>query len=134
VFSQSETILSDKRRVYEDFLRSCPAPNDAYRTVTDEILEERAKRFQQVQGPLLLYAAPSVVVALNLYLEAFGKSDAELNEESPALHPLFREAAKAQNDLILEMRRDALAWSAFAYTGATRLPKNAIDSIKSRLM
>ena len=86
-------------------------------TVTDE----RIKDWQALKGPLLLYAAPSVASALASYFSAFDEAAAQLSQDSPALHPSFKKLAHAHNDLILEMRRDALALSAFAYRGKSRL-------------
>ena len=126
VFSQSETILADKRRVYEEFLRNCPVPNDAYENWAPSLESERLRKLHDVHGPFTLYASPTVTQALARYLDAFAEADRELSEESLPLHPKFKVAAKAHNDLILEMRRDVLAWSVFAYRGKSRLPSNAV--------
>jgi hypothetical protein len=126
VFSQSEAILADKHRVYEEFLRVCYVPNDAY----EEIAEERIAAFKAIQGPFLLYAAQHTTLALNHYLIKFDKAQQVLPHEERPLHPVYVELAKAHNDLILEMRRDGVAFSAFAYTGKSRLPADALEQAK----
>ncbi|WP_291730639.1 hypothetical protein [Leisingera sp. F5] len=124
MFSQSEAVLADKRRVYEEFLVACPGPNEACKDWTPEREIERADTFQAFYGKLCLYAAPPVMQAVNRYLVLLDEADKLLSPNSEALHPAFQEAAKAHNDIILEMRRDALGWSMFGYSGKTRLPKD----------
>ena len=125
VFNQSETILADKRRVYEEFLRNCPVPNDAYKNWTPSLESDRLRKLHDVHGPFSLYASPTVAQALVIYMGVFAEADHELSEDSLPLHPKFKVAAKAHNDLILEMRRDVLAWSVFAYRGKSRLQLNS---------
>ncbi|MFP7674331.1 hypothetical protein ACG74X_13370 [Marivita sp. S0852] len=120
--SESEKILAEKRRVYEHFITQCPVPNEAYDLADDETIKTRSERLHKAQGALLLYAAPSVAVAVSIYLKKFSEADMILGSESPPLHDKYKELAQAHNDIILEMRRDALAWSAFGYRGKTRLP------------
>ena len=132
VFSQSEAILTDKRRVYEEFLRNCPDPNEAYEDDTSESVALRMVRLKATKGPLIMYASPSVLLALSRYLELFEHASEELNSSSVALHPTFKALAKAQNDLILEMRRDSFAWSAFGYHGKSRLPIDALEKAKAK--
>lgn len=121
--SESEKVLAEKRRVYESFLTQCPVPNEAYDSADDETVKSRSDRLHRAQGALLLYASPSVAVALSIYLNKFHEADIVLGPDSPALHEKYKELAKAHNDLILEMRRDALAWSAFGHRGKSRLPE-----------
>ncbi|SEQ04056.1 hypothetical protein [Thalassovita taeanensis] len=132
IFSQSEAVLAEKRRVYEEFLTVCPMPNDAYKAWTPEREQERTEAFQSVYGKLMLYAAPAVTLAISLYLDLLNAADIELGPESEPLHPAFKEAAKAHNDIILEMRRDALGLSMFGYYGKSRLPANAYEEAKRK--
>jgi hypothetical protein len=122
VFAQSETILSEKRRVYEEFLRACPKPNDSYTTFDQDQTDSRFDQMMGVYAVLMFYAAPSVAHAIKHYLGAFAEADQQLNPESAALHPSYQRLAMAHNDIILEMRRDALGWSMFGYHGKSRLP------------
>jgi hypothetical protein len=134
VFSQSETILSEKRRIYEEFLRNSPSAQDAYGAAESGLMGEKLEKLRDLQGPLSLYASPNVMLALSLYLQRLDAAASELRADSPALHPLFKAAAKAHNDLILEMRRDALALSAFAYVGKSRLPADALEKAKQNML
>jgi hypothetical protein len=134
IFSQSEAILADKRRVYEEFLRNCPDPNEAYEDDTPASVALRIERLKATKGPLIMYASPTVVLALGHYLQLFEHASGELNSSSAALHPTFKTLAKAQNDLILEMRRDGFAWSAFGYHGRSRLPIDVLEKAKANAL
>lgn len=115
--SESEKILSEKRRIYEAALRSLPAPNDAYPVSSTD-----RPSFQSAElTVLLLYASPMVAQAVGRYVSEFQRVSEVLQANSPPLDPNFKELAKAHNDLILEMRRDAFAWSVFGYRGPSRL-------------
>lgn len=127
--SESEKVLAEKRRVYEAFLLVCPKPNDAYLNLSDDEVQERSERLNSAYTPLLLYCAPSVATAVSVYMSKFADAEVALGPQSPALAPEFKDLAKAHNDIVLEMRRDALAWSAFGYRGESRLPKNTPDQI-----
>ncbi|MDB6452463.1 hypothetical protein [Falsirhodobacter sp. 20TX0035] len=133
VFSQSEAILADKRRVYEKFLVSCPVPNDVYLLEDDPERLKRMKNFQDAYQTMLLYAAPSVVIAVSIYLEKFAAADAAISPNTAPLHTSFKSASVAHNDVILEMRRDGLAWSAFGHRGKTRLPVDALEQAKRKI-
>jgi len=122
VFSQSETTLVQKRRVYEAFLVSCPKPDDAYKNLDADAERERQDRLGSVQAGLLLYASTNVTQAVGIYLQTFSEVAELLTPESPALDPAFKKLALAHNDIILEMRRDVHAWTVFGYYGKSRLP------------
>ncbi|MEQ9014702.1 MAG: hypothetical protein RID90_09650 [Marinovum algicola] len=132
VFNQSELILGDKRRVYEEFLRVCPKPNDAYGDSRNQEQRELGIRVEECTAPLLLYCSPGVALAVGRYQQLLASSDDALGSDSPALHPEFIETAKAHNDIILEMRRDAFAWSAFAFRGPSRIPKDVPHRVKGK--
>lgn len=130
IFNQSEVILSEKRRVYEEFLRVCPMPNDAYSDATSSIDTEWLNALRSIQSVLMLYASVNVGLAISRYLQIFSEALEKLTPESEPLHPVFKELAKAQNDIVLEMRRDALGWSMFGYSGKSRLPAEALENAK----
>jgi hypothetical protein len=134
VFNQSESILAEKRRVYEEFLRKCPSPGDVFLKLSPEGIEEQGLQIAELKAPLLLYASQNVILAISEYLNTLASAQAVLTTNSDRMHPAFKKAAKAQNDIILEMRRDALAWSAFAYTGKSRLPDDALARAKSNTL
>jgi hypothetical protein len=127
--SESEKVLAEKRRVYEAFLLACPKPNDAYLNLSEDELKERGERLNTAYTPLLLYCAPPVATAISVYMSNFTDADEELGPQSPALAPVFKILAKSHNDVVLEMRRDALAWSVFGHRGQSRLPKNMPDQL-----
>jgi hypothetical protein len=131
VFNQSEQILSEKRRIYEEFLRVCPRPNEAYENWGDiSEPDHPMNRFQRLQAPLCLYASTSVTLAVGAYIQAFGEASEILGATREELHPAFTKASKAHNDIVIEMRRDAFSWSAFAHTGPSRLPNDALEKAK----
>ncbi len=72
-------------------------------------------------GAFSLYASHPVLITYDAYVQKFSLADAILSPHDPPLHPAYREAAKSYNDLVLEMRRDALAWSVFGYRGPSRV-------------
>jgi len=132
VFSQSEAILAEKRRVYEQFLIDGPNPNETYDELSEELVNQRNLRFQNIYGPMLFYASPSVARALSAFWEAFYLADEKLSPSSPALHSDFKKVAKAHNDLILEMRRDAFGWSVFGFRGTSRISNETLSEAKLR--
>ena len=120
-FAQKDAILAEKRRVYEEFLVNMPSPNDAYDAVDDRVMMERAERMRKCSGAIMLYGNAKVAFAVSRYFQLFAEADEVLGPDSPALHPKYKELAKAQNDLILEMSRDAMG--PFRFKGRSRLPK-----------
>jgi hypothetical protein len=131
VFNQSEQILSDKRRAYEAFLDACPAPNDAYGNWGAE--KGAVRDLEKARGRISLYGSQNVMLAVRRYLEIFSEVNPILAKESVPLHPMFLKLAQAQNDVILEMRRDALAWSAFAYRGKSRIQVEVLEKSRNTL-
>ncbi|WP_092780180.1 hypothetical protein [Jannaschia pohangensis] len=130
IFAQSETILAEKRKVYASFLDSFPTAQTVYEHWTPEVEMTRKAAIDRAMPKLQIYCAPSVAFAVQAYLEKFQKADEALGPDSPALDPLYLEVARAYNDIILEMRRDVLAWSVFAYNGKTRVNAPEIESDK----
>ncbi|WP_368186446.1 hypothetical protein [Aestuariibius sp. HNIBRBA575] len=130
IFSQAEAVLAEKRRIYEEFLMDAPAPNDAYYEIDADELHRKTLALNKVHSKLMLYASHRVLFAASQYLSKYQEAQDELTIDSGSLHPRFKAAAKAQNDLILEMRRDALGWSTFGYYGKSRLPEDALEQAK----
>ncbi|WP_211659382.1 hypothetical protein [Paracoccus indicus] len=73
---------------------------------------------------LLFYADKSVTVAWGVLYQKYREAHTQLSPDSPALAPEYKALATAQNDLVLEMRRDAFRWSIFNYSGKTRIPEH----------
>lgn len=83
---------------------------------------------------MLMYAAPSVAIAVSEYLQGFDKTAQILTPQSPEMDPAFRILAKQHNDAILEMRRDSFSWSIFGYYGKSRIPKDAFERAKKNTL
>lgn len=130
--SETEKILAEKRRIYEEFLRRCPEPNEAYADLNEEEEAERVKTFAHLHPLISLYASPNVALAVGRYYQLFDEANRVLSPDSPPLHEAFRTAAKAHNDVILEMRRDAFAWSIFGHRAPSRLPTDAFEDARKR--
>nr|GGH97637.1 hypothetical protein GCM10011355_19340 [Aquisalinus luteolus] len=124
VFNQSELVLGEKRRIYESFLIICPTPNDAY---GDDL--PLSKEYIDAHTLLRFYGEPNVHLAVNRYMDLFLEAQKVLSMDSDPLDSKFKELARAHNDIILEMRRDALGWSAFGYRGKSRLPEGYAEKV-----
>ncbi|WP_417807264.1 hypothetical protein [Thioclava sp.] len=108
-FSQSEKVLDQKRKAYEDFLRVCPAPNEAH--------SEREPDIQEVQraiGILSVYGSQDVLTNASEYFQLFASAQEILSSVTEAGHPEFMSLMTRYNRMILAMREDAMRWSAFA--------------------
>ncbi|MCF7698710.1 hypothetical protein [Loktanella sp. M215] len=130
VFNQSEIILAEKRRTYEALLNNYPKPIEVYLIDSDDQAIERREKMSSVHGAFLLFAAPKVAQATAIYLNIYEDVDRKLGPDSAVLHPEYKRVSQAHTDLILEMRRDCLAWSAFGYNGKSRIeiPKEVLAS------
>ncbi|SDX19105.1 hypothetical protein [Litoreibacter albidus] len=122
IFSESEKILAEKRSAYIDFLNVLPPTNDAYLNNSEEDFIQMMRPSEEMSPRLLFYADTNVVFAWKALIEAYGSAQSNLNPSSPALAAEYKALARAQNDLVLEMRRDAFRWSIFNYSGKSRLP------------
>ncbi len=119
-FAETEKILSEKRAAYTDFLSILPPLQDAY-VVGEEDKIIAALRPAVMRVPkLLFYADASVLKAWDSLHKAYHDAYSNLSEDSGPLAEEYKRLAKAQNDLVLEMRRDAFRWSIFNYSGKRR--------------
>ena len=66
IYSQSEIILSEKRRVYEEFLEACPRPNQAYYDFSDEELGRLNEKLEVAMAKMSLYASTEVSLAVSI--------------------------------------------------------------------
>jgi hypothetical protein len=95
--------------VYEEFLRLCPAPNEAHsRTEFDSV------ELQRSVGLVSLYGSAEVAQSASNYFDAFAKGQEKLSEIEQAGHPDFVKVMSAYNAMIWSMRADVMAWSVFA--------------------
>lgn len=122
-YAESERILSEKRKHYLDFLSALPPLNDAYNGTTEEEFVATLRPAMERLPSLLFYADNSVMIAWGVLQQKYFEAHAQLSPDSPPLAPEYKALATAQNDLVLEMRRDAFRWSIFNYNGKTRVPE-----------
>lgn len=120
-YAETERILSDKRRIYEELLSALPSLQITYTNIDDASLESALKPAHDKLPKLLLYADQPVIKAYLAMFTSYWTAHSALGPHSPPEAPEFQALAKAQNDLVLEMRRDAFRWSMFVYRGKTRL-------------
>jgi hypothetical protein len=126
-YAESERILAEKRKYYLDFLASLPPLQDTYLDISDEeFLAALRPAMERVPG-LLFFADQSVVMASGVLFQRYQEANTALTPGSPPLAPEYLSLAKAQNDLVLEMRRDAFRWSIFNYNGKSRVPQSLPD-------
>lgn len=122
-YAESERILSEKRKHYLDFLSALPPLNDTYNGTTEEEFVATLRPAMERLPSLLFYADNSVMMAWGVLQQKYFEAHARLSPDSPPLAPEYKALATAQNDLVLEMRRDAFRWSIFNYNGKTRVPE-----------
>lgn len=122
-YAESERILSEKRKHYLEFLSALPPLNDTYNDTTEEEFIATLRPAMERLPSLLFYADNSVMMAWGVLQQKYFEAHARLSTDSPPLAPEYKALATAQNDLVLEMRRDAFRWSIFNYSGKTRIPE-----------
>ncbi len=121
-YAESERILSEKRKHYLEFLSTLPPLQDTYNDWREDDFLTALRPAMECAPLLMFYADKSVLVAWGVLQQRYLKANATLTPNSPALAPEYTALARAQNDLILEMRRDAFRWSVFTYSGKSRVP------------
>jgi len=109
IFSQSENILEQKRRVYEQFILVCPSPQEAHSCDVVVSIE-----LQRQIGILCIYGSPDVAKFAGDYFSEFGTAQEILIDVAEPGHPKFLELMTNYNRLIWAMRTDAMTWSLFA--------------------
>lgn len=121
-YAESERILAEKRAAYLEFLNELPPLNDMYLDTSEEEFQAAMRPAIERLPSLIFYADKSVVIAWGVLQKRYFEAHVELTPESPALAPAFKALATSQNDLVLEMRRDAFRLSIFSYGGKSRVP------------
>ena len=122
-YAESERILSEKRKHYLEFLSVLPPLQDTYNDSTEEEFLTTLRPAMKCIPCLMFYADKSVILAWGVLQQTYLEANATLTPDSPALAPEYKALAKAQNDLVLEMQRDAFRWSVFNYSGQSRAPE-----------
>ncbi|MCL7408288.1 hypothetical protein [Marivivens donghaensis] len=123
LYAESALILSEKRRNYLEFLSVLPPLLDTYNNSTDEEFLTSLRPAMEYFPRLMFYADQSVILAWGVLQQRYIEANATLTPNSPALAPEYKALATAQNNLVLEMRRDAFRWSIFNYSGKSRVPE-----------
>lgn len=122
-YAESERILSEKRKHYLEFLSVLPPLQDTYNESTQEEFLATMRPAIELFPQLMFYADKSVILAWGVLQQKYLEANAALTPTSPALAAEYKALATAQNDLVLEMRRDAFRWSVFNYSGISRVPE-----------
>lgn len=121
-YSESERILSEKRKYYLEFLNALPPLQDTYNDTTDdEFIAALRPATERLPG-LLFYAEKPVIMAWGILYQKYLEANTQLTTQSQPLAPEYIALATAQNDLVLEMRRDVFRWSIFHYGRKSRVP------------
>lgn len=123
-YSESERILAEKRKNYLEFLSVLPPLQDAQKDTSEEEFAETLRPAILRIPSLLFYADKSVILAWGALHQKYFEAHAKLTSRSPPLAPEYKSLAEAQNDLVLEMRRDTFRWSLFNYSGRSRIPNS----------
>ncbi|KZY44014.1 hypothetical protein A3731_10725 [Roseovarius sp. HI0049] len=122
-YAESERILSEKRKYYLEFLSALPPLQDTYNDSTEEEFLTTLRPAMECIPRLMFYADKSVILSWGVLHQKYIEAHATLTPDSPALTPEYKALMTAQNDLVLEMRRDAFRWSVFNYSGKSRVPE-----------
>lgn len=122
VYSETQTIMAEKRKQYLEFLSLLPPLQDTYNDMTEQELMTRLEPAIINLPSLMFYADTSVLAAWEVFHEKYLEAHEQLTPHSPPLAPPYQALSKAQNDLILEMRRDSFRGSIFSYRGKSRVP------------
>ncbi len=124
-YTQTENVIAEKRRVYAEFIKVCPGPNEAHSEV--DLISVELQRFL---GILTIYGSPDVIKFAGEYFNQFSIAQPELQGIEHAGHTAFLKLMTCYNRMIWEMRKDALMWSFFAPTGESKVYKPSIGPDK----
>lgn len=124
-YAESERIIAEKRKYYVDLLNILPPLQDSYKDTSEEDVMLAMKPAMDRMPGLIFYGDQPVIIAFGVFVQKYYAANESLTPQSPPKAPEYMALAKAQNDLILEMRRDAFRWSIFSYNGKSRLPKES---------
>lgn len=129
-YAESERILSEKRKHYLEFLSILPPLQDTYNNSTKEEFLTALRPAMEYVPRLMFYADKSVIMAWGVLLQKYLEAHAKLTPGCPDHASEYKALSMAQNDLVLEMRRDSFRWSIFNYSGKSRVPEK-LDIPKS---
>lgn len=115
----------ERREVYASFLNTCPRPLDVY-CYDDEILQRVNSSINEATGALSMYASARTTLVIAEYFFTFSEVQKNFAGRNAVhnvqqMNPDFVRVAKLHNDLMLELRRDALGGSVAGFRGKRRL-------------
>lgn len=115
VFVQSEAVLVQKKRTYQEYLDVCLTAHDAYKqtAANDEKAEPPVIDLDVIRpkGEFFLYASQEVIILAGQHVETLAAAYSEIDESTEALHPAFTKSVQAYNRMLVAMRRDVMGWS-----------------------
>jgi hypothetical protein len=115
LFVQSEAVLVQKKKVYQEYLDNCLTAQDAYKQFSDSEVppSDQVINLDNIRpkGEFFLYASQEVIVLAGQHVETLGAAFNEIDQSSEALHPAFTNSVQAYNRMLMAMRKDVLGWS-----------------------
>lgn len=115
LFVQSEAVLLQKKKVYQEYLDNCLTAQEAYKQVadTDALPSDHVIDLENIRprGEFFLYASQEVIVLAGQHVETLGAAFTKIDRSTEALHPAFTNSAHAYNRMLKAMRKDVLGWS-----------------------
>jgi hypothetical protein len=115
LFVQSEAVLAQKKKIYQEYLDVCLTAHDAYKQSAenpekdDQVIVDLEKI--RPKGEFFLYASQEIIILAGLHVETLSKAYGEIDETTEALHPAFTTSIQAYNRMLIAMRRDVMGWS-----------------------
>jgi hypothetical protein len=137
VFLQTEAVLLQKRKVYQEYLEVCLTAHEAYKQSADNTEDVHAQLEKlKPKGEFFLYASRPVIILCGLHVQSLEKAFVEVDETSQPVHPAFARSITCYNQMLAEMRRDVLGWSLQGmverFFGSSRARKLLKSSDQSR--
>jgi hypothetical protein len=134
LFVQSEAVLVQKKKIYQEYLEVCLTAHDAYKQIdgAEEPTADYLIDLERIRpkGEFFLYASQEVIILAGQHVDTLGTAYDEIDKSTEALHPAFTNSIQAYNRMLVSMRQDVLGWSfqglverIFGYRRARKLLK-----------
>lgn len=114
-YSETERILSEKRKFYVEYLNSLPRIEVSFRDISKEDFAQLLEPINSLFPKLSFYADKHVMKAYQNFFHSLWHAHLALSPDSPPDAPEHLALIRASNDLVHQMRRDAFRWSLFRY-------------------
>jgi hypothetical protein len=115
LFVQSEAVLTQKKKVYQDYLDVCLTAHEAYKQTATEsgAADQVVVDLESIRpkGEFFLYASQEVIILAGRHIDTLTSAYTEIDQSTEALHPAFTHSIQAYNRMLVAMRRDVLGWS-----------------------